>query len=311
MQCKLASSTEDSKLITKMTYQEKCAALDTNQPSIPRLGIPALQGGESTHGVACGCVPATLNSTECPTSFPTGTGLGASFDRAPWSTVGNTIGREARALNNAGKSGVYFLDPNINLCRDPRWGRCQEVPGEDPFLTTEYAVHIVNGTQYGDDPNYLQAAATVKHFSMYDMEGYIPRTDPQPHPPSGYCDTPGGCERWNFDMTPPRRDFNGYYLKPFDGVITRAHPESIMCSYNAAYGKPTCANDEINNGLVRGTWGFEGFFVSDCTALELMQDVKWDNCKHPYPSEGGKCSPGIQQNQIAIICDSFAIFNLT
>eukprot|EP00041_Stephanoeca_diplocostata_P025797 m.683376 g.683376 ORF g.683376 m.683376 type:complete len:798 (-) comp22829_c0_seq1:1822-4215(-) len=278
-------------LVSRMTYEEKCAALDTNQPSIPRLGVPALQGGESTHGVASGCVPATANSTGCPTSFPTGPGLGASFDRTLWIEIGNVIGREARALNNAGKSGVYFLDPNINLCRDPRWGRCQEVPGEDPVLTAAYAVHLVNGTQFGEDVRYIQAAATVKHFSMYDMEGYIPRVDPQPHPPSGYCDTSGGCERWNFDMVPPQRDFLGYYLKPFEEVITKSRPESIMCSYNAAYGIPTCANDDINNGLVRKKWGFKGFFVSDCTALELMQDVKWDDCQHPYPSEGGHCTP--------------------
>lgn len=279
-------------LLTRLTYREKAFALDHQGLPIPRLGVPAMRPSESTHGVSCGCgEPGWANGTGCPTSFPSGTGLGASFDRALWSAVGSAIGIEGRALNNQGKSGIYFLDPNINLQRDPRWGRSQEVPGECPTLTSEYAAAIVAAVQRGpEDPRYLVAAVTIKHFSMYDMEGYIPRTDPGSIS-GGYCDTPGGCERWNFDMTPPVADFVDYYLPPFRAAIERSRPESIMCSYNAAFGLPTCADDHINNGMARGEWGFDGFFVSDCTALELMQDVKWDDCAHPYPSEGGHCDP--------------------
>ena len=155
-----------------------------------------MSSGESTHGVASGCgIASSENSTGCPTSFPGGTGLGASFDRALWTAVGKTIRTEARGLNNqgtaggpgspghpkSGPSGLYFLDPNINLCRDPRWGRCQEVPGECPTLTAEYAVHLISATQRpvdGLDDRYMAAASTAKHFSMHDIEGYIPRTDP-------------------------------------------------------------------------------------------------------------------------------------
>ena len=124
---------------------------------------------------------------------------------------------------------------------------------ECPFLTAEYAIRLIGATQHNaDEPRYLQAAATAKHFSMYDLEGYIPRTDPQPTPASGRCVTPdAGCERWNFDMRPPPADFHDYYLPPFKAAVERAEVASIMCSYNLAYGIPTCANDEINNGMVR------------------------------------------------------------
>jgi hypothetical protein len=178
-------------LISRMTYQEKTAALDTKNPPIPRLGVPSLRSGESTHGVSSGCGAASANSTGCPTSFPGGPGMGASFDRDLWAAIGGVIGREARGLNNQGKSGLYFLDPNINLCRDPRWGRCQEVPSECPFLTGEYmpsesrthkllttrvqpadqeialgcryAAALIDATQRSpDEPRYLQA----HHSSM-------------------------------------------------------------------------------------------------------------------------------------------------
>lgn len=149
-----------------------------------------------------------------------------------------------------------------------------ESEGECECLTTRYAVHLINATQRGgSDSRYLLAASTAKHFSMYDMEGYIPRTDPQPPPASGTCDTPGGCERWNFDMRPPLGDFHDYYLVPFKAAVQRANVRSMMCSYNAAFGKPTCADPAINGELVRGNWSWDGFYISDCTALELMVSI--------------------------------------
>lgn len=131
-------------LIERLTYEEKCAALDSANPAVPRLGVPSMSSSESTHGLNTGCGRATANSTGCPTSFPSGPGLGASFDRDLWGAVGGVIGLEARALNNQGTgggpgspgnphpgpAGLYLFDPNINLCRDPRWGRCQEVVWE-------------------------------------------------------------------------------------------------------------------------------------------------------------------------------------
>lgn len=140
-------------LLQRMTYEEKCAALDTSNPPIDRLGVASMTSSESTHGVMTGCGrPSGPNSTGCPTSFPSGTGLGASFNRDLWSLVGRIIGTEARGLNNqanvtalgavpglptGGPSGLYFLDPNINLCRDPRWGRCQADYTPNPNLSPE------------------------------------------------------------------------------------------------------------------------------------------------------------------------------
>jgi hypothetical protein len=246
-------------LLSRMTYEEKAASLDTSNPAIERLGVASMQGGECTHGVAGGCGAAAAGSTGCPTSFPSGPSLGATFDTDLWSKVGQTIGREARALNNQaipvpdadgvggeggplrgvpglppnGKSGIYFLDPNINLMRDPRWGRAQEVPGECPMLTSEYAAHFIGGAQRGnatttadEDPRYWLSAVTAKHFTMYDMEGYIPRTalDAKasiPGVPSATADTSGGVQRWNFDASPPLSDFVDYYMPPFKSAVRR------------------------------------------------------------------------------------------
>ena len=110
--------------------------------------------------------------------------------------------RSARILTHDHCSTIFLLADTI--ANTSFWR--QEVPGEDSYLTSEYAFHLINSTQTGSDPRYLQVAATAKHFSMYDLEGYIPRKDPGKIP-SAYCDTPGGCERWNLDATPPMRDF--------------------------------------------------------------------------------------------------------
>jgi len=176
---------------------------------------------------------------------------------------------------------LYFLDPDINLLRDPRWGRAQEVPGEDPYLTGEYGSYVISATQRGgEDPRYLSAASTMKHFSMYDFEGIAPwgpNMYPQTSPNTSSCDgwtqspTDGHhwdiCSRMNFDAYPPARDYAGYYMKAFETVAQRAKPEAIMCAYSAAYGVPSCANP-INNDLVRTEWGWDGFFISDCDALK-------------------------------------------
>ena len=115
-------------LVGRLTWEEKCAALDTGNPAIPRLGVPSLPNGEGLHGVVSGCGAGGGNATGCPTSFPCPTGLGATFDRGLYTAVGNAIGLEARGLNNQGvAAGVYLFAPNVNMIRDPRWGRNQEV----------------------------------------------------------------------------------------------------------------------------------------------------------------------------------------
>ena len=111
-------------------------------------------------------------------------------------------------------------------------------------------------------------------LSRYDMEGYLPRTDPEPRPPSSTCDTAGGCQRWNFDASPPLSDFVDYYMPPFRSAVQRAKVASIMCSYNAAFGEPTCASDEMNNQMVRSEWGWEGcvlHLISICLCIKAIE----------------------------------------
>jgi beta-glucosidase-like glycosyl hydrolase len=124
------------------------------------------------------------------------------------------------------------------------------------------------------------AASTAKHFSAYDLEGFEPRTDPLPRPASGTCDTDGGCQRWNFDAFPPARDLNAYYMVPFNAALS-VGVRSFMCAYSGLYGQPACASDLMQSTLRSGTW--DGHIVSDCTALELMSDQKFDSCAPPYP----------------------------
>jgi len=274
-------------LVSRMTVAEKALVLDSSVPALPRLGVPAMPSGEALHGAATGCLSApAANSTGCPTSFPCALAMAAAFDATLWTAVGAAIGTEARALHNLGAGSVWLFAPNVNPCRAPNWGRCQEVPGEDANVVSAYAVAYISGMQGAPgtappDPRYRLAAATGKHFVAYDLEGFIPRTDPQPRPAAGTCDTGGGCQRWNFDALPPARDLDGYYLPPFLAAAA-ANVSAFMCAYSGVNRQPACASDLIASAL-RGAAAWSGMIVSDCTALELMSDEKWDNCKPPFP----------------------------
>ena len=227
-------------LVGRATCLEKAAAVTSQGAAIPRLGVPRLGSAEDTHGVGGGCIPVAQrdpnsNSTGCPTTFPAGPGLGATFDRGLWRAVGAAIGTEARGLNNERVGPLYFLDPDLNLLRDPRWGRAQEVPGECPYLTGEYGVAVITGTQMGAtdglpviDSRYLLAASTMKHFQIYDYEGYQPNHNSSGIPADAVCDNGGAhCGRATFDASPPARDFGGYYLGAFRTTAQRANPAAI------------------------------------------------------------------------------------
>eukprot|EP00040_Diaphanoeca_grandis_P037541 m.245586 g.245586 ORF g.245586 m.245586 type:complete len:1015 (+) comp33837_c3_seq28:144-3188(+) len=263
-------------LVARATCAEKALVMTSNGSPIPRLGVPMLGSAEDTHGVDVNCIPqsnlpAGYNATGCATTFPNGPGLGASFNRKLWTQIGATIGREARGMNNMRASPLYFLDPDINLLRDPRWGRAQEVPGEDPFLTGEYGTYIIRATQESDaDPRYMQAASTMKHFQVYDLEGYQPNAPAAGMPSDATCDGSPNCGRGNFDAYPTQRDFSGYYMGAFKAVAQRAQPAAIMCAYNAIYGEPSCAST-INNDIARDEWGWDGFVISDCGAVSGIQ----------------------------------------
>jgi len=233
-------------LVSKMTLDEKVHQMQNAAPAIPRLGIPSYEyWNEALHGVARGG-EATI--------FPQAIGMAATWDRELLLAEGSTIAVEGRARYNQAQRegnhdryfGLTFWAPNINIFRDPRWGRGQETLGEDPFLTGTLATEFVRGIQ-GDDPHYLKAIATPKHFAVH--------SGPEPL-------------RHGFNVNPSPRDLNETYLPAFRRTVVEGHAHSLMCSYNAINGKPACANPELLNDTLRGEWGFDGFVTSDCGAID-------------------------------------------
>lgn len=233
-------------LIAKMTLEEKAAQLQDNAPAIPRLGIPAYSyWNEALHGVA--------RSGEA-TVFPQAIGMAATWDKALLHAEGQTIATEARAkYNQAQKDGNFgryfglnFWSPNINIFRDPRWGRGQETLGEDPYLTGVLATQFIRGIQ-GDDANFLKAAATAKHFAVHSG----PEQD-----------------RHQFNVDPSRQDLAETYLPAFRRTVTEGKAEIVMCAYNAVDGKPACASEPLLKDTLRTAWGFKGHVTSDCGAID-------------------------------------------
>ncbi|HEY6491123.1 MAG: glycoside hydrolase family 3 C-terminal domain-containing protein [Terracidiphilus sp.] len=231
-------------LVKQMTLEEKASQLVNQARAIPRLNIPAYDWwSEALHGVA-------VNGT---TEFPEPIGLGATFDPAAIHQMGVDIGTEGRIKHaqdvRAGHSNIFegldFWAPNINIFRDPRWGRGQETYGEDPFLTGRMAVAFVTGMQ-GDDSKYFRVIATPKHYAVH--------SGPEP-------------SRHSIDVTTSKHDELDTYLWAFRAAITEGHADSIMCAYNAINGQPACASDFLLVDQLRHKWGFKGYVVSDCDAV--------------------------------------------
>lgn len=234
-------------LVGRMTLDEKALQACNEAPAIPRLGLPAYNyWNECLHGVA---------RNGFATVFPQAIGMAASFDPALLHTVADTIATEARAKNREyteahdGDSAIYtglsFWTPNINIFRDPRWGRGQETYGEDPFLTGRMAVAFIQGLQ-GDDPKYVKAMACAKHFAVH--------SGPE-------------AMRHNFDAAPPERDFYEVYLPQFEAAVREGHVGAVMGAYNRLYGTPACASPLLLSNLLRAQWGFKGHVVADCGAI--------------------------------------------
>ncbi|MGB6694456.1 MAG: glycoside hydrolase family 3 C-terminal domain-containing protein [Terracidiphilus sp.] len=232
-------------LVSRMTLEEKVSQMMDVAPSIPRLGIPSYNWwNEALHGVA---------RNGFATSFPESIGLAATWDTKLMRQVGTTIATEGRAkyneaIRNGDHSrfaGLTFWSPNINIFRDPRWGRGMETYGEDPFLTASMGVEFVKGLQ-GDDPNYLELVATPKHYAVH--------SGPEPL-------------RHGFNVPVSDHDLEDTYLPAFRAAIVDAHADSIMCAYNAIDGEPACANNMLMQQHLRDDWGFKGYAVSDCDAV--------------------------------------------
>lgn len=236
-----------ARLVQQMTLQEKVAQLQSSAPAIPRLGVHAYDWwNEGLHGSARGGLA---------TVFPQAIGLAASWNPTLLQQVGSVVSTEARARFNATAGGDHaryhgltIWSPNINIFRDPRWGRGQETYGEDPYLTSRLAVGFVRGIQ-GDDAAHPRAIATPKHFAVHSG------------PEAG---------RHGFDVAVSPHDLEDTYLPAFRAAITEGHAGSVMCAYNALHGTPACANDDLLATHLRHDWGFGGYVVSDCDAIDDM-----------------------------------------
>ena len=232
-------------LVHRMTLQEKASQLVNQARAIPRLGVPAYDWwSEALHGVA----------VDGTTEYPEPVGLAATFDVPGIHKMATEIGIEARVVHaksqqHDGSSsimhGLDFWSPNVNLFRDPRWGRGQETYGEDPFLSGRMAVAFVTGLQ-GDNPKYFRVISTPKHFVVH--------SGPEP-------------TRHFADVDVSKHDILDSYEPAFRAAVVEGHAGSVMCAYNAINGQPACANQFLLEDQLRGKWGFQGYVVSDCGAV--------------------------------------------
>mmetsp|Transcript_10541 Transcript_10541/g.12058 ORF Transcript_10541/g.12058 Transcript_10541/m.12058 type:complete len:955 (-) Transcript_10541:4-2868(-) len=245
-------------LLNAATLDEQILQLQNSAPSIPRLAIPAYQWlNDDLHGIR----------RHHATSFPNGCGLGATWDPSVLRDVGKIIAIESRAmhhyftgsLGNRGLDGYWnglgmtIYGPNVNLVRDPRWGRNQEVYSEDPLLTSKLTEGYVTGMQT-KEAGYMTAASCCKHFAVYDVESF-----PE--------------ARYFYDAVVDGRNLWETYLPVFESCVKDANVSHIMCSYNSVNGVPACGNGELLNGILRGKWNFTGFVVSDYDAWAMIYNT--------------------------------------
>lgn len=260
----LSAEARAADLVSRMTLDEKAAQLINDAPAIPRLGVREYNWwNEGLHGVA---------GADIATVFPQAIGLAATWNEMLIGEMADVIAIEFRAKHvetrhRFGRSdwfaGLTVWSPNINIFRDPRWGRGQETYGEDPHLTSRLGVAFVRGLQ-GDDETYLMTVATPKHYAVH--------SGPEP-------------SRHRDDVHPSPRDLHETYLPAFRATIMEGGAHSIMCAYNAVDGVPACANTPLLQRYLREDWGFEGYVVSDCEAVANIYNAH----EHGYtqtPEEG-------------------------
>ncbi|KAK1299665.1 putative beta-D-xylosidase 6 [Acorus calamus] len=266
----LPTLTRALSLLSLLALPEKLLQLSNNASPIPRLGLPPYQWwSESLHGVASnGPGVSFKGSVPAATSFPQVILSAASFNRTLWRLVAEAIAEEARAMHDVGQAGLTFWAPNINVFRDPRWGRGQETPGEDPMVAAAYAVEYVLGFQgevgggggggkrvLGEDVGggRMRLSACCKHFTAYDLEKW------------------GGFARYTFNAKVTEQDMEDTYQPPFRGCIEEGHASCLMCSYNQVNGVPACARHDLLN-KARNEWGFKGYITSDCDAVAIIYE---------------------------------------
>ncbi|XP_010254644.1 PREDICTED: probable beta-D-xylosidase 6 [Nelumbo nucifera] len=268
----LPISARAQSLVSLLTPSEKIQQLSNNASQIERLGIPAYEWwSESLHGIATNGPGVSFNgSIPSATSFPQVLVMAASFNRSLWFTVASAIAVEARAMYNVGQAGLTFWAPNINIFRDPRWGRGQETPGEDPMVAAAYAIEYVKGFQgenkqdrFGEkrvlkgsddedgDSGKLLLSACCKHLTAYDLEKWENFT------------------RYTFNAVISQQDLEETYQPPFRSCVEEGRASCLMCSYNAVNGVPSCASKALLQ-KARSDWGFKGYITSDCDAVATI-----------------------------------------
>lgn len=245
-------------LVAQMTLEEKASQLKYDAPPINRLGVPAYNWwNEALHGVA---------RAGTATSFPQAIGMAAMFDDEMMKKIADTIATEGRAKYNAysGKGdrdiykGLTFWSPNVNIFRDPRWGRGHETYGEDPYLTSRLGVAFVEGLQ--GDKEVMKTAACAKHYAVHSGPEAL---------------------RHEFNAVASKKDMAETYLPAFEALVKEAEVESVMGAYNRTNGEPCCGSNTLIRDILRDQWGFQGHFVSDCWAIKdfhenhrITQDAK-------------------------------------
>lgn len=255
--CNKTASPRDraTALVSLFTLEEVANNTGNSLPGVPRLGLPAYQvWGESLHGVLREVTTESGNYSWA-TSFPQAILTAASLNRTLFHEIASIIATQSRAFSNAGRFGLDAYDPNINGFRTPLWGRGQETPGEDTFcLTSSYVYEYVTGFQGGIDPTPLKMAATAKHYAGYDLENWE------------------GHSRLGNDPTISPQDLAGYYTPQFRVAADDAKVYSVMCSYNAVNGVPSCANSFLLQTVLRDTFEFpeDGYVTSDCGAVWVI-----------------------------------------
>ncbi|GAA4381197.1 glycoside hydrolase family 3 N-terminal domain-containing protein [Hymenobacter koreensis] len=232
--------------MAQLTLEEKASQMMDYSAAIPRLGVPTYNWwNEALHGVG---------RSGTATVFPQAIALGATFDEDLALRMSTAISDEARAMYNAASAkdyrlkygGLSFWTPNVNIFRDPRWGRGQETYGEDPYLTSRLGVAFVRGLQ-GNDPKHLKVAACAKHYAVHSGPEKL---------------------RHEFNALASPQDLRETYLPAFQALVQEANVEAVMCAYNATNGEPCCSNKYLLQDVLRKEWGFRGHVVTDCGALE-------------------------------------------
>ncbi|SFH51370.1 beta-glucosidase [Lachnospiraceae bacterium NLAE-zl-G231] len=233
-------------LVSQMTLEEKASQLRYDAPAIPRLGVPTYNWwNEALHGVARAGVA---------TSFPQAIAMAAAFDDELLKTVGDAVAAEGRAKYNEYSrhddrdiyKGLTFWSPNVNIFRDPRWGRGHETYGEDPYLTSRLGVAYVEGLQGSQDDDFMKTAACAKHFAVHSGPESV---------------------RHEFDAQASKKDMYETYLPAFEACVKEAGVEAVMGAYNRTNGEPCCGSPTLIQNILREEWDFQGHYVSDCWAI--------------------------------------------